>query len=337
MEEFGESPRRSAFKMKRSTQLALAFLIGFVLIIIVYRNIGLLNLVKTLAATSLRLFLLYVLIIITLLNLLNFRWWLILRSQGHTIPFFKMLSYRMAGYAVSYVTPSAHIGGEPVRAYLLKREKIPFSTAFSSVLIDRSVDLTTNAFFSVLGCVIVIINFVLTPNTILLAITLTAIFVLFIFLFYYNVLRGKGFFIPLFRFLKLNKLFGRNEKKLEQIESNLIKFFRHKKKEFLTTFLLSLIIWAVMFLEYKFALLMLGFNVSWLQVFLIIAGVGIAYIIPIPAALGILEAAQVSLFTILNLGGAIGLALSLIVRLKDTIFTIIGFAILFFFGVRRYP
>jgi uncharacterized membrane protein YbhN (UPF0104 family) len=83
-----------------------------------------------------------------------------------------------------------------------------------------------------------------------------------------------------------------------------------------------------MFLEYKIAGLMVGQNLTPLQSFLIFSFVGFAYMIPIPMALGALEASQISAFSIIGISTAAGLALSFLVRVKDMIIAVIGIVIL---------
>ena len=85
-----------------------------------------------------------------------------------------------------------------------------------------------------------------------------------------------------------------------------------------------LVLWVLMFLEYRFALLIFGHSATPLQVFLILTGVGIAYSIPIPAAMGILELGQISAAKVLDLSNAAAVALSFLIRARDLVWTAIG-------------
>ena len=51
-----------------------------------------------------------------------FRWKVILKGYGKDVGFWMLLRQKIAGYAVSYVTPAVRVGGEPVRAYMLEKE-----------------------------------------------------------------------------------------------------------------------------------------------------------------------------------------------------------------------
>jgi len=65
------------------------------------------------------------------------------------------------------------------------------------------------------------------------------------------------------------------------------------------------------------------------------AVVGFAYIIPVPAALGALEAGQASLFSLVGLGAGVGVVLSLLIRVRDIMWTFIGLSYLSLHGLIR--
>ena len=89
-----------------------------------------------------------------------------------------------------------------------------------------------------------------------------------------------------------------------------------------------------MFLEFKFALLVFGFEANPVQIILALSMVGFAYMMPIPAALGILEASEASMFTLLGINPGIGVAVSLLIRARDTIMMGLGLGSLSHYGLR---
>jgi uncharacterized membrane protein YbhN (UPF0104 family) len=97
--------------------------------------------------------------------------------------------------------------------------------------------------------------------------------------------------------------------------------------------ILSVLNWLSMFLEYKFAIMIFGIsNVSFPAIFLIITMMGVAYLFPIPLALGVLEAGQMSTFNALDLNPAAGLGLSMVIRFRDLGWTVLSFIILGVYG-----
>ncbi len=65
-------------------------------------------------------------------------WWVILRSYGIRLPMRSIIGARLAGYAVSYLTPTLYFGGEPVRALLIVgRSDAPTTRIFATIVLER--------------------------------------------------------------------------------------------------------------------------------------------------------------------------------------------------------
>jgi uncharacterized protein (TIRG00374 family) len=177
--------------------------------------------------------------------------------------------------------------------------------------------------------------FLTSPAIADILIVIISILFLAIIIFNYRMLKGKKVFHHIFTFFRLQKIkrLKNFEKKLINVESLIIKFYHKDTKYFYQAISICLLSWCLMFFEYKVAGLMVGQNLTPMQSFLIFSFVGIAYIMPIPMALGTLEASQISAFSILGINPAAGLALSFLVRLKDFCIAIIGAIMLGIYGV----
>ena len=57
--------------------------------------------------------------------------------RGHDVPFGALLRARLAGEAVNLLTPTASVGGEPLKAYLI-RLHVPLSEGLASVVADKT-------------------------------------------------------------------------------------------------------------------------------------------------------------------------------------------------------
>jgi uncharacterized protein (TIRG00374 family) len=263
-----------------------------------------------------------------------FRWKIILDANGMKLPFWRAFIYRLIGNSVSYFTPAAKLGGEPVRAMLVKRHHNSLKNALSTVVIDKAMELASSGIFFVLGIIILLTSFAL-PRDLQIILLITGILIVWIIYYYYsNMFQGKRVMVKIFRKFNLhnvNKL-KKYERKLIDFEDVIIGFYTKNKKAFITSMVISAITWLLMFVEYKLATLMLGLNISYFGLFLIFSFVGAAYVIPIPMSLGSLEASQVGIFKILGLGAAGGLALSVLIRLRDLLWGVVGLIMLSFFG-----
>jgi len=266
------------------------------------------------------------------------RWKVILKTYRKKVPFFDLVRNVVAGYTVSYVTPSARIGGEPLRAYMLKKENnIDLETGSASIIMEKFVDVSGSFIFGLIG-ISLFLYYINVPFY--LAMSLVAIIsILFLILaiFYYRTVRGKGFFSSiylLFRLNKISKLKGLG-KSLIEIEKKMKKFFTNHKKEFFMTFLIYFLQMLFMIFEMKFLLLSFGVNESLMISIFIINVMGIANLVPVPASLGFLEAGESGLLHLVLGNGIFGVALSLIMRVKYLIFITFGFSIISHFSGKQ--
>jgi len=317
--------------MKKIKSQLLSAIIGIIIVIFLFWYIKVEEIIKAFSYFSFDKLILFMIVSITMILLHTLRWSIILKSQGCKVPFPKLVVYKLAGFGVSYVTPAAHMGGEPVRAYLLnKNHNIEFKKSLSSVVIDKSLDLSLNGFFACITILIILANFTVSERTATIMIFGFFAMAAAIYSFYHLTLTEKGFFTTCFRLLRLNKwkVTKKYEKDIKGMESHLIYFFKYNKKAFRNAFLVFLLVWILMFIEYKLALLLLGYNASFAAIFIVFSLVGLAYIIPVPAALGALEFGQSSASAILGVSKGIGLALSIVIRGRDMIWVFLGLSYL---------
>ena len=61
-------------------------------------------------------------------------WRVTLGRWAEAIPFWRVLAIRTAGEVVNMTTPTAYVGGEPLKAYLLKRHGVPLIDGLASVV-----------------------------------------------------------------------------------------------------------------------------------------------------------------------------------------------------------
>jgi len=317
--------------MRKIKSQLLSAIIGIVIIIFLFWYIRVDEILKAFSHFSLVNLVLFIIVSIAIMVSLTWKWSIILKSQGYKVPFSKLFVYKLAGFGVSYVTPSAHMGGEPVRAYLLSHNhNIEFKKSLSSVVIDKSLDLSLDGFFACITIIFILFTFTIPEKTAIIMIFSFFAMMGAMYAFYHLTVTEKGFFTTCFRLLKLNKwkITKKYEKDIKGMEFHLIQFFKYNKKGFRNASLAFLLTWILMFFEYKLALLLLGYNASFAAVFIVFSLVGLAYIIPVPAALGALEFGQSSASAILGVSKGVGLALSIVIRSRDMIWVFLGLSYL---------
>ena len=136
---------------------------------------------------------------VIMILLQTWRWLLIVRSTGRKVPFSRALQYKIIGYGISFLTPTPKIGGEPIRAALLEREGLTYRKSLATIIIDKVIDISTMGVLFVFGATVSILSFALPKELITLLISLSAVILGVIILFYYKMLQNDKFLLKLFR------------------------------------------------------------------------------------------------------------------------------------------
>jgi uncharacterized protein (TIRG00374 family) len=317
----------------------LSIAIGLGIFSVVIGFAGIENILEVFKSTSLfYLFLFFV--VTTLIMLLSvYRWKIVLMSYGYKVSFMKLLSYDFIGYAVSYLTPTARTGGVPLRAYFLKKQNVPLAEGLSSVAVDKSMELIVNFLFAVFAVLIFIFPLNIPSGFKIVSITFSLVILGLVLLFFFRLYFKKGFFSTAFKlinFIPQFELMKKLRRKARKLELYVHFFLRYRWKSFLICSLISVFIFVLMVLESKFGLLAIGYDAKIAYVFLIMAAIAVAGLIPIPATLGVLEVSEASVFLMLGINPYIGIALALIVRAKECLWTALVLVLLSNTGIKLF-
>jgi len=279
-----------------------------------------------------------ILFLVFMINILilSIRWKVIIGANFKETKLKNIVNFKIAGFALSYATPTVLIGGEPLRILFLKEvEKVPLSTGTSSVLIDKILEIT--AFFIMVCCGV----FFALKNQInfgwSLAMEIFLFFVFFLLLaFFVATIRGKKFFTFIFDFLPEKKIFKKVESYLKKVEQEMIYFFGKKTKRFLLSIALSLLGVSLIMLENFLALYFLGINLNFVQVLIFTAIPGLTFLMPIPGAFGAYELSRNSIFSVFALSPELAMTSSIIIRMRDLCFVLLGILLASRYGMRFF-
>ena len=178
-------------------------------------------------------------ILFSLVSLVNFhifswRWSKIIHAgmPKKVVSLLKVNMYRFVGYAVSYLTPFAQLGGEPIRMYFLEKHGITRKEALSSVLIDKLFEAGVQLVFVIIAIVIVLTSGEHLPSEGLTNPTMVLLSILIV-AYLWMTIWGKGFFTQIFRWLQFHrfKRIAHVEEKLARTEEVIRKFFRGHTKD----------------------------------------------------------------------------------------------------------
>jgi len=259
----------------------------------------------------------------------------ILKAYNKKIPFLILLRQFISGFAISYLTPAAMFGGEPLRAYMLKKEaNIDLRTGAASILIDKFIEMLCLILFGVIGVILLMAHPEISFywRTALFFIFLA--FSLVILLFYYRSILKKGSFSSLLSIFRLNNFrkFKDAFYFLEEVEDKAAHFFLKHRKEFVYSLLSNIFRIIMMIIQMKILLFALGFNISLSNIIISLTFFVMAEIVPVPAALGFLEAGQAVAFSLFAQKSSLGLAFSAFLRTNSFIFVALGLSFISHFG-----
>jgi len=321
--------------MNKKYMFAVSIIAGVIALWLILKAVHIQRLIHLFSNSSPSIIILYILVSYLIMLSLTWRWQIVLKSQNIKVTMFKLFLYRLVGYGISYLTPTAKLGGEPVRAALLSRDGVDFSRGLSTVVIDKTIEIATSALFFFIGVLIVLFAYALPGETEVMMLFFAIVFLFLMVWIYHRMSSGKGLIASLCKTLRLHKIksLKMDEEKLERFESMVIKFFQDDKKDFYITILASFVGWVLMFFEFKLAGLIIGVNLSFEQIFLVVSFLGAALMFPIPMGIGSMELSQVTVFSIINLDKAGGVALSFLVRARDLVWSIIGLLLLSYYGL----
>ncbi len=243
-------------------------------------------------------------------------WGLLLHD--HRVPFMVLLRARLAGEAVNLTTPTASVGGEPLKAYLL-RPHVPLAEALASVVVDKTTVVTGQTLLLMVGIAIAAVQ--LPPSSPLVVGMSVLLAVEIICIGGFVTVQTLGVFGGGARLLGRMGVGSarRYQDALETLDRWLAAFYRERRGRLIGSTLLHTVAWATGGVEIFLLLLFLGVDASIMTSLAIDAfGAAVKFAsFMIPASLGALEGGYVAFFGAFGLAGAVGFSYTLIRRLRE--------------------
>ena len=232
---------------------------------------------------------------------------------------------RLAGEAVNLATPTASVGGEPLKAYLI-RDRIPLDQGLASVVVDKTTMVIGQAVF-LAGGLVLAVTALDAPREVSAAMGI---------LLAAEVIGVGGFIAVQLRggVARAGRILhrlgvgpaGEYRNLLRDVEDRLVDLYRRRGTRAAATAMLHAGGWAVGGLEIYIVVRLSGIPVDLGTSFVLEAlstAVRFATFM-IPGSLGALEGGNVAAFALLGLPGAAGLSFSLARRLREATWAVIG-------------
>lgn len=269
--------------------------------------------------------------LVTLADALGWRYTLSAAARGR-VPFPSLTLIRMAGEAVNSLTPAAAVGGEPIKAYLLRRWQLSGAEAFASVVISKTALVASQSLFTALGIAALLVRlgrpqvamgWLVALIVICLAFTAGLVWV-------QQRSPATALWRTLRRFVPRAAFVARVESSAAAFDARLREFYRWEPRAFLLAATCHFVGWLIGVTEVVVIVVLTGGTISWLDAFIIetLSQPIRASALVIPGSIGTQELGGVWLCTFLGMPEAEALTLWLLKRAREVFFDAIGLSYL---------
>jgi uncharacterized protein (TIRG00374 family) len=264
-------------------------------------------------------------------------WWVLSRDFAHgvewpalSLP--RLFAIRAAGEAVNAITPTAYLGGEPVKAWILRQHGLPLVQGLASVLVSKTALMLTQGTYVLLGLLVAMhewypaIPLPLAAAAGLLLVSLTCILLV-------GAQRRDPFSFLLAlsrRWTGRKAMLGSWEPDILALDQRLRRFYGGSLRVFLICCGFHFLGWVMGAFEVYVILWMLRSPVDFVDAFSIEALSSVAKLsaVIVPGSLGIQEGGQLLIFLAFGLGAPIAMTFSLLRRGRELLWISFGLVVL---------
>ena len=270
----------------------------------------------------------------------TYGWRLTLGQQATRVSFRRLFAIRSAGEVVNLTTPVAYVGGEPLKAYLLKSQGVPLVEGLASVVLAKTIMTIAQVLFILLGIGLAV--WILGGSVDAGDLALAAFIGLCLLAFgtaAFLIVQSRGLFMGLLQVLRLCRLrvtyMEKREQKLRELDQTILEFYTQKQGAFLWTTIVFFAGWLAEALEVYAMLYYLGGPVDFLTA---VSIGGISVFIKggtffIPGSVGAQDGGNLVLLLAFGYTDVTGITFALLRRIRELVWIGIGLACLFALGM----
>ena len=305
--------------------------IGLVILGVVVKKIGVSAIASNFKTLSWR-SLLLLSISFTFYLLYTFAWMEFLKGVEGKIRFLSLFRAKLIGEAVNTVTPANFVGGDPVRAYILKGH-YPITSGAASVIVDRTIHIMATLAVIITGVVLAFWKMPFLPLNIRygapIVLLISSAFVLVIY-----VRQRSGLFASIAHIIeKINLKMGFSNRVIQhllEIDKDISNFYKANPKAFLIAFLLHFAGRVLGILEIYVAGKAFSGN------FTLETAIFLGTITPlvnliftfVPGALGIMEGVYTGFSHLIGIPPSVGLSIQIYRRCRAAFWLSVGFVLM---------
>ena len=313
---------------KNWVRRALVFIVLASLLYFALRNAPLTEILQTLQQLQFWQVLTLLLINALIYALITLRWWIIVRAESRSLPYFPLLAVRLSVFGVSYFTLGPQVGGEPLQVlYLQRKYGITYTRATASVLMDKLLEFLANFFLLAVGLTSVLQAGIISTNGSNSILSLSGLVSLCVWPPIHIILMMRGIYPVSIVLRKIsNNKFARFIFASERMAGT---FCRRHLASLLSAIAVSILAAVGMVSEFFFITNFLNIELSFSQTIAAWTAGWLAFLVPLPGGLGALEASQVFALGAFGISAASAISVTFLIRGRDLLIGGLG---LFFAG-----
>lgn len=293
------------FMNSRIKKSVLPFIVGFIIFILIFHFIGIDRIFGNLLKLNITLYILAILCIFSLIFFWTLRWKLFVEEEGYEVSTLSLLKDLVVGLSINNLTPLAKIGGEPVRAYLLKKDSgMKMRKGFATILAELTM-------LFIVTISLVVVSIILIPIGTDLPLWFFGVLIPFgvlamlVFLGIVGIYSGKDIIV------KIIKWFGRKIQRLEPYKEKLLSRYKvfqetfrdclKNKRIFSKALIYAFLAKFLGFLKFLFIFWSLGYPINPVKI-IIVMGIGsVIFSLPsTPGSLGVYEGGATAALVLLG-------------------------------------
>ncbi len=311
----------------------LFFLIGFGMLSFMVYNLGFQTIADNIAKTAWWFTgVLGIWLLIYYLNALACYY--IIGNESKNIGFNNILKITISGFAINNITPFLSLGGEPYKVLELNKH-LNKTHSTSTIISYNMMHIFSHFFFWLTAVIALMFTLELKMQSLIMLIAALLVCLIVIFLFYLAYKRGiVQLSIKIIAKIFIARIFVKKIKHkqamLEEVDAYIIELYKNRKRDFYYVLFLEYIARIIGCLEYYFILKAISMDISLYQTFLISAGSSLFANIFffVPMQIGSRESGFYLVFESMKLTPAIGVYASLITRIRELFWTLIGLVLI---------
>lgn len=235
----------------------------------------------------------------------------------------RLFVVRMIGEAYNNVTPMASMGGEPIKAWLLKTNyDIPLRDSGASLILAKTASMFSLVIFVGIGvCVALTHDDLNRTHRMLACIGLAWLVFNVVVFFLMQHLRLSTFAATRLGRTRLGQRLGRVIVGMQGVDEQFARFYRHHRPRLLLSMLFAMLNWLLGVLELYIILNLIGHPVDWSEAWLIEAMVQMIRTAAffIPAGIGAQEGALMLACGVISGSPNVGISTALVRRFRELV------------------